>query len=76
VRAIRLAPENAAARNNLAELLLDAGCVAESRRQVERAYALAAGTVLETAVADSRARIEGAALAARDCPLQGFDWPD
>jgi hypothetical protein len=30
-------PDNAAARNNLAELLLDAGCLDESRRQIERA---------------------------------------
>ena len=41
-----LAPDDAAARNNLAELLLDAGCLDESRKQIERAAALAEGTSL------------------------------
>ena len=49
-RAIMLDPANAAARNNLAELLLEAGCLDESRRQIERASAVAQGT---------RARIRG-----------------
>ncbi len=76
LRAIRLAPDNAAARNNLAELLLDAGCLDESRRQVERAFALAEGTALEPAVADSRARIEATAKAVARCQFEDRDWPD
>jgi tetratricopeptide (TPR) repeat protein len=76
LRAIRLAPDDAAARNNLAELLLDAGCLDESRRQVERASALAAGTTLEPAVADSRARIESTAATVARCRLGDRAWPD
>jgi len=76
LRAIELEPGNAAARNNLAELLLDAGCLEESRRQVERASALAQGTALEAAVADGRAKIR--ATATRVAPRQLADraWPD
>ncbi|HEU5467820.1 MAG TPA: PA2778 family cysteine peptidase [Steroidobacteraceae bacterium] len=75
-RAIMLDPENAAARNNLAELLLEAGCLEESRRQIERAAALADGTSLEPAVRESRARIAGTARAAKRCELDGRAWPD
>ena len=71
-----LAPEDAAPRNNLAELLLDAGCLQESRRQVERASALAEGTALAPAVSESRARIEAAADAVSACQLEGRAWPD
>ena len=63
-RAIMLDPANAAARNNLAELLLEAGCLDESRRQIERASALAQGTAsgnLTTEVSESRSKIERAA---------------
>jgi tetratricopeptide (TPR) repeat protein len=76
LRAIELEPGNVAARNNLAELLLDAGCLDESRRQVERAAALAAGTALEAAVADSRARIRATADTVARCQLEERDWPD
>jgi tetratricopeptide (TPR) repeat protein len=76
LQTIRLAPDDAAARNNLAELLLDAGCLDESRRQVERAAALAQGTGLETAVADSRARIVAAEALVARCQLADRDWPD
>jgi tetratricopeptide (TPR) repeat protein len=76
LRAIRLAPDNAAARNNLAELLLDAGCLEESRRQAERASALAEGTALESSVADSRARIEATAEAVARCQFEDRAWPD
>jgi tetratricopeptide (TPR) repeat protein len=76
LRAIALDPEDAAARNNLAELLLEAGCLAESRRQAERADALARGTALEAAVADSRARIAAAQPAEGRCRLAGRAWPD
>jgi tetratricopeptide (TPR) repeat protein len=76
LRAIMLAPNDAAARNNLAELLLDAGCLDESRRQVERAAALAEGTPLETAVADSRTKIAAVQSTVARCELAGRDWPD
>jgi tetratricopeptide (TPR) repeat protein len=75
-RAIMLDPGDAAARNNLAGLLLDAGCLQESRRQVERAAALAVGTPLSAAVADSRAKIEATAGAVERCQLAGRAWPD
>lgn len=76
LRAIGLAPGDPAARNNLAELLLDAGCLDESRRQVERAAALARGTALEAAVADSRRRVTAAESVGGRCQLAGRDWPD
>jgi tetratricopeptide (TPR) repeat protein len=75
-RAVALDPADAAARNNLAELLLDAGCLDESRKQIERAAALAEGTALEPAVADSRARIGTARSKAGRCQLEGRAWPD
>jgi tetratricopeptide (TPR) repeat protein len=75
-RAILLAPDDAAARNNLAELLLDAGCLEESRRQVERAAALAEGSPLEAAVADSRAKIRASAATVASCRLGDRTWPD
>jgi tetratricopeptide (TPR) repeat protein len=76
LRAIQLAPDDAAARNNLAELLFDAGCLQESRRQVERASALAEGTALESSVAESRARIEATAKAVARCQFEDRAWPD
>ena len=75
-RAVMLDPDDAAARNNLAELLLEAGCLDESRRQIERASALAAGTPLEPAVAESRSRIGGTARASARCQLEDRTWPD
>lgn len=74
MRAILLRPDDAAARNNLAEALLEAGCLDESRVQVERAAALAGGTPLASAVADTRAKIDAAAAA--HCQLEGRAWPD
>jgi tetratricopeptide (TPR) repeat protein len=76
MRAIALNPKDAAARNNLAELLLDAGCRDESRRQIERAAALAEGTTLAPAVADSRAKIEATAATVARCQLGDRVWPD
>jgi hypothetical protein len=76
MRAILLAPDDAAARNNLALLLMDAGCLEESRRQVERASALAQDTALEAAVADSRAKILGTAEPVDSCQLADRVWPD
>ena len=75
-RAIALDPSDAAARNNLAELLLEAGCLDESRRQVERASALAEGTALEGEVAESKSRIRATVRAATSCQLEGRTWPD
>ena len=75
-RAVMLDPTDAAARNNLAELLLDAGCLDESRRQIERASALAAGSSLEAEVAESKARIGATARGARTCQLEDRAWPD
>lgn len=57
-RAVRLGPGNAATRNNLAQALLDAGCVPEARHEARRALALAAGTPLESAVTDTVAQAE------------------
>jgi tetratricopeptide (TPR) repeat protein len=76
VRAIRLDPRDAAPRNNLAELLLDAGCPDDARRQLERAAALAEGAPLAASVAGTRARLDAAAEGAGSCPLAGRDWPD
>ncbi len=76
LRAILLAPDDAAPRNNLAELLLEAGCLGESRRQIERASALAKGTALATSVADSRAQIEATAATVAHCQFEDRAWPD
>ncbi len=75
-RAIMLDPANAAARNNLAELLLEAGCLDESRRQVERAAARAQGTALESTVLESRSKIEATVRAAARCQFEDRAWPD
>ncbi len=76
LRAIQLEPEDAAPRNNLAQLLADAGCADEARQQVERAAALAAGTPLAPAVAATRATIETMKITATACPLGDRAWPD
>ena len=76
LRAILLSPEDAAARNNLAELLVDAGCLDESRRQIERASALADGTALAPAVADTQARISAMKKTLAGCALGDRAWPD
>ena len=73
-RAIALAPQDAAARNNLAQVLADAGCAAESKEQVERAAALAAGTGLAAAVEETRAKV--GAMPSAACALGGRNWPD
>ena len=76
LRAVMLAPDDAAARNNLAELLLDAGCLDESRKQIERAAALAEGTALVPSVTDSRERIDATAEKVARCQLGDRAWPD
>jgi Tfp pilus assembly protein PilF len=76
LRAILLAPADAAARNNLAQLLADAGCPDQARKQVERAAVLAAGTTLASVVATTRATIESMAERPAACPLGDRAWPD
>lgn len=76
LRALELDPANVPARNNLSQVLLDAGCLEESRRQVERAAALADGTALEAEVADSRAKVRATAATVARCQLADRDWPD
>ena len=71
---LELAPQDAAARNNLAQVLADAGCAAESKKQIERAAALAAGTSLAGAVEETRAKID--AMPAAACALGDRDWPE
>lgn len=76
LRAILLAPNDAAARNNLAQLLADAGCRDEARRQVERAANLAADSTLASAVAATRATIDAMDKPAENCPLGNRAWSD
>ncbi|MEX2149784.1 MAG: PA2778 family cysteine peptidase [Steroidobacteraceae bacterium] len=76
LRAVELAPGNAAARNNLAQVLADANCLAEARVQLARAATLAAGTALAAAVAESLAKIESLPPAATGCRFPGRAWTD
>jgi hypothetical protein len=75
-RAIALSPRDPAARNNLAQVLADANCLPEAQSQLARAAALADGTALAAAVAESRAKIESLAPAAAGCSLPDRAWPD
>jgi tetratricopeptide (TPR) repeat protein len=76
-RAAILAPGDAAARNNLAQVLADAGCMDEAHRQLERALSLAAGTALSGTVEATRAQLEaGERPAAVQCSLADRHWPD
>ena len=75
-RAAMLAPDDAAARNNLAQVLIDAGCVDEARRQVGRAAGLAAGTALVATVEATRAQIENTRQGTGPCALAQRHWPD
>ena len=76
LRAILLEPEHAAARNNLAQVLADSHCLAESRRQLDRAVAFAQGTALAGAVEETRAKILALPPSAESCQLAGRIWPD
>lgn len=76
LRAIQLEPADAAARNNLAQLLADAGCRDEARKQVDRAARLADGSALASAVAATRSAIESMDNSAAACPLGDRAWPD
>ena len=59
--AIARAPDEPVARNNRATVLLELGCPATARREIDRAAALAAGGPHERTVADTRRDIEAAA---------------
>lgn len=76
LRAIQLAPKDAAARNNLAQVLADSHCLTESRRQLERAVALAQGTALADAVDETRAKVFAIPPSAESCQLEDRLWPD
>lgn len=76
LRAILLEPSHAAARNNLAQVLADSHCLAESHRQIERAVTLAAGTPLAGAVEETRVKIAAMPPSAESCQLEGRIWPD
>lgn len=76
LRAILLEPSDAAARNNLAQVLADSHCLAESHRQIERAVTLAAGTPLAGAVEQTRVKIAAMPPSAESCQLEGRIWPD
>lgn len=75
-RAVTLAPGDAAARNNLAQVLIDSGCIDEARRQFGRARAVAAGTALSATVEATGVQIEAAVHTAAQCSLAGRHWPD
>jgi hypothetical protein len=76
-RAATLAPGDAAARNNLAQVLADAGCIDEAHRQLERALTLAVGTTLASTIEASRAQIEaGGRSTDVQCSLPDRYWPD
>ena len=76
-RAVTLRPDDASARNNLAQALADSGCLVAARRQVNRASVLAAGSVLAAAVEATRADIESKARqSSAACTLADRSWPD
>jgi len=75
-RAILLAPKDAAARNNLAQVLADAHCLDESRAQVGRAATLAAGTAIAAAVEDTQKSIEAQDALQAACRFTDRIWPD
>ena len=67
--AIERAPDDAVARNNRAAVLLQLGCPAAARREIDSAAALAVGGPHERAVADTRRDIQAAAGSDRaGCP--------
>ncbi|MGH8135709.1 MAG: PA2778 family cysteine peptidase, partial [Steroidobacteraceae bacterium] len=76
-RAAMLAPDDAAVRNNLAQVLIDAGCVDEARQQLRRATALVAGTPLAAMIDATRAQMETSAQSGNgQCTLAERHWPD
>jgi tetratricopeptide (TPR) repeat protein len=76
LRATLIAPADPTPRNNLAQVLSDANCGDEARRQADRAIALAADTPMADAVAQTRADIELKAPNPTVCELSGRTWPD
>ncbi|MGE0031580.1 MAG: PA2778 family cysteine peptidase [Steroidobacteraceae bacterium] len=76
LRAILLEPKDAAARNNLAQVLADSHCLSESRRQLGRAVELAKGTPLAGAVEETRTKILALPPSEESCLLEGRIWPD
>ena len=76
-RAATLAPGDAAARNNLAQVLADAGCFEEAHRQLARGLALAAGTAFASMIEATRVEVEAAGQSATvPCSLPDRHWPD
>jgi tetratricopeptide (TPR) repeat protein len=76
-RAATLAPGHAAIRNNLAQVLADAGCIEEADLQLERALALAAGTAMAATIEATRVSIEAdGRSSATHCALPDRHWPD
>jgi tetratricopeptide (TPR) repeat protein len=76
-RAATLAPANAAVRNNLAQVLADAGCFEEAQLQLEHAVTLAAGTALAATVEATRTGITADRQAnSVQCGLPDRHWPD
>jgi tetratricopeptide (TPR) repeat protein len=75
VRALQLSPRDAAARNNLAQTLANAGCLQEAERQIELARELARGSALAASVAETQASIDGLAARSRVCALTDRAWP-
>jgi Flp pilus assembly protein TadD len=72
-----VAPGNAAARNNLAQVLADAGCMVEARRQLGRARELAAGSAMAATIDATSVSIEAAGRStAAQCALPERHWPD
>ena len=69
-RVLAVQPDHAAARNNLASLLLEQGCVDEARNEIARALAgLEPVDPLRPALEDTRSQVETAGAAAVDCRL-------
>lgn len=76
LRVILLSPTDATARGNLAQVLADARCLAESRRQIERAVVLAAGSPLAAPIEDMRKKIGALPEPEAACALGNRYWPD
>lgn len=74
--AVRLDPENAGARNNLAQSLLDLGCPAHAREQLDPVKIDSLASPLREAVLDTRRHIDSAVstspvVDASRCPPDG-----
>jgi tetratricopeptide (TPR) repeat protein len=76
LRAIQLAPDHAAARNNLAQSLADLGCIGEARRQAARAVELASGTPLAVQAAETHAQLQDRQDLPGSCRMPDRIWPD